>query len=94
MEWPLRRVLRGNENIAEAYFNDSHRAPAFDRVAGRPTCGRMETSGSATTSNRQQWVLNVQGTDSAPSRQVTMAQIRELPRVEQITQLNCIEGWT
>ena len=25
---------------------------------------------------------------------MTIAQIRELPRVEQITQLNCIEGWT
>ena len=31
---------------------------------------------------------------TAATRQVTMAQIRELPRVEQITQLNCIEGWT
>ena len=38
--------------------------------------------------------LNIQDADGADVRQVTMAQIRELPRVEQTTQLNCIEGWT
>jgi DMSO/TMAO reductase YedYZ molybdopterin-dependent catalytic subunit len=37
---------------------------------------------------------SVQGSDNAVARQVTIAQIRKLPRVEQITQLNCIEGWT
>jgi DMSO/TMAO reductase YedYZ molybdopterin-dependent catalytic subunit len=41
----------------------------------------------------EHWVLNVTS-PGAEARQVTMAQIRELPRVEQITQLNCIEGWT
>ena len=28
------------------------------------------------------------------SKSVTLQQIRDLPRVDQITQLNCIEGWT
>jgi DMSO/TMAO reductase YedYZ molybdopterin-dependent catalytic subunit len=40
------------------------------------------------------WALSVQGSDNAVARQVTIDEIRALPRVEQITQLNCIEGWT
>jgi DMSO/TMAO reductase YedYZ molybdopterin-dependent catalytic subunit len=53
----------------------------------------MEMSASGTILTRR-WVLSVEGPGNAGARQVTMAQIRELPRVEQITQLNCIEGWT
>jgi DMSO/TMAO reductase YedYZ molybdopterin-dependent catalytic subunit len=40
------------------------------------------------------WTLKVQGPGNMVIGEITMAQIRELPRVEQITQLNCIEGWT
>ena len=92
-EWPLRGVLRGNERVAEAYFRNGHRSPEFgpSQVATPRKNGDV---GLGADFEPDRWVLNVQGFDSSAARQVTMAQIRELPRVEQITQLNCIEGWT
>ncbi|HTA44084.1 MAG TPA: molybdopterin-dependent oxidoreductase [Bryobacteraceae bacterium] len=93
VEWPLRRVLRGNETIAEAYFKDSHRSPEFgpSQVTAPRQNGEI---GLGADFEPDRWVLSVHGFDSTPTVQVTMARIRELPRVEQITQLNCIEGWT
>jgi hypothetical protein len=97
MEWPLRRVLRGNETVAEAYLRDSHRSPEFgpSQVATLRMNGDI---GLGAGFKPDRWVLNVQGFDGAPARQVTtqvtLSHIRALPRVEQITELNCIEGWT
>jgi hypothetical protein len=93
-EWPLRRVLRGNERVAEAYFSAGHLSPTFSASqVDLPT----RTNGDVGLGNDfdpEKWVLSVKGSVNADTRPVTMAQIRELPRVEQITQLNCIEGWT
>ena len=94
MEWPLRGALRGNQRIAEAWFSDGHLSPTFDwsRVDGNTR--KNGDVGLGEDFETARWALSVQGSDSAVARQVTIAQIRELPRVEQITQLNCIEGWT
>lgn len=91
VQWPLRRVLSVNERFAEAYFSNGHRSPEFgpSQVVTPRANGDV---GLGADFEPAQWVLSIQGPDS--TRQVTMAQIRELPRVEQVTQLNCIEGWT
>jgi DMSO/TMAO reductase YedYZ molybdopterin-dependent catalytic subunit len=96
VEWPLRGVLGGNERVAEAYFSSGHRSPEFgpSQVA---TPRRNGDVGLGADFEQDRWVLSVQGPGSTArqvTNQVTIAQIRELPRVEQITQLNCIEGWT
>jgi len=36
VEWPIRGVLRQNENAAEAYFSDSHLAPTVDASKADP----------------------------------------------------------
>ena len=92
--WPLRRVLRGNETVAEAYFSSGHRSPTFSPSQVDPNTRRNGDVGLGGDVNPTEWVLNVQSSTGAEPRQVTMAEIRQLPRVEQITQLNCIEGWT
>ncbi len=86
-------MLRGNERVAGAYFSDRHLAPTFDAsaVAERKTRVNGDV-GLGDGFDPQKWILHVAGSHGAG--QVTLAQIRELPRVEQITQLNCIEGWT
>jgi len=93
VEWPLRRVLGGNEAVAEAYFKDNHRSPEFGPSQAAPLRKNGDV-GLGEDFDPDRWVLNVQGFDSTPGLRVAMAQIRELPRVEQITELNCIEGWT
>jgi DMSO/TMAO reductase YedYZ molybdopterin-dependent catalytic subunit len=94
LEWPLRGMLRNNERVAEAYFSDGHLAPSFDLASVAANTRLNGDVGLGSPIDTERWVLNVKSPDSAEARQITMAQIRALPRVEQITQLNCIEGWT
>ncbi len=93
VEWPLRRVLSGNQALAESYFRDSHRSPEFGpaQVAALRKNGDV---GLGPNFDPGRWLLYVQGFDGMSALQVTMDQIRALPRVEQTTELNCIEGWT
>ncbi len=92
VEAPIRGVLRGNEKVAEAYFSDGHLSPAFALSKVNPATRVNGDIGLGDDFDPRQWNLHVQSADG--TRQVTMAQLRELPRYEQITQLNCIEGWT
>lgn len=93
VEWPLRGVLRGNEKVAEAYFKEGHLAPTFNASKVDPARKNGDV-GLGEEFDPQQWTLTVQPYGSGQANQVTIAQIRALPRYEQITQLNCIEGWT
>ncbi|MEP7353343.1 MAG: molybdopterin-dependent oxidoreductase [Acidobacteriota bacterium] len=94
VEWPIRRVLSGNEKLAEAYFSDGHRSPEFaSSVAGTDT--RLNGDiGLGNDFEADTWNLSVERLNASSPIEVTMQQIRSLPRVEQTTQLNCIEGWT
>lgn len=94
LEWPLRGMLRNNQAVAGAYFSDRHLAPSFDASRVDPTTRENGDVGLGSPLDAERWILNVKSSDSQELRQVTMAEIRQLPRVEQITQLNCIEGWT
>jgi hypothetical protein len=92
--WPLRSVLSANETVAEAYFSSGHKSPAFSASQVDLVTRRNGDIGLGDYFRPADWVLNVQNSAGAAPRQVTISEIRELPRVEQITQLNCIEGWT
>ena len=92
--WPVRGILRGNERIAEAYFSNGHLSPTLGQSQVDVNTRKNGDIGLGEDFELERWVLSVHGYDNAVTGQVTMAQIRELPRVEQITQLNCIEGWT
>ncbi len=94
LEGPLLSALHGNERVAKSYFSDRHLAPSFDASAVERKTRLNGDVGLGADFDPQKWTLNVEGSNGAGARQVTMAQIRELPEVEQITQLNCIEGWT
>lgn len=95
LEWPLRGMLGNNEKIAEAYFSNRHLAPTFDAAQiVEPKTRTNGDVGLGSNFDPEQWVLNVNDAGGSGIPPVTMAQVRALPRVEQITQLNCIEGWT
>lgn len=93
VEWPIRGVLRRNENVAEAYFSDRHLAPRFDGSKADSKTRLNGDIGLGDGFDPGQWSLSLQDADRG-GRQITMSQIRGLPRVEQTTELNCIEGWT
>jgi hypothetical protein len=94
VEWPLRRMLRNNEGIAEGYFSSGHLSPAFGQSGVDANPRKNGDVGLGEDFDLTRWALSVQGSDNATVRDVTLDEIRALPRVEQVTQLNCIEGWT
>jgi DMSO/TMAO reductase YedYZ molybdopterin-dependent catalytic subunit len=90
VEWPLRRVLRGNESIAESYFSQARLSPTFEPSdITRPRLnGRL---GLQSPLDMDAWRLNIEGAASPVA--LTLDAIRELPAQEMITELRCIEGW-
>lgn len=89
---PYRRMLRFNERLERDYFSEHRLAARFpdDRVQPIRTNGLI---GLSADSDPGQWELNVNDSHGAITS-VTLDQVRTLPRIEQTTQLNCIEGWS
>lgn len=90
---PYRRMLGFNERLERGYFSDHRLAAGFpdNRVQPIRTNGLI---GLSADYDPGQWELNVSQSDGVATLSVTLDQIRALPRIEQTTQLNCIEGWS
>ncbi len=92
--WPLRRVLEWNATLAQAYFRPTRLAPTYSTsVARMPRVnghlGLGDGFDPATWSLRLE---NSAGEEAAD--RLTLDQIQALPRVETVTELKCIEGWS
>jgi DMSO/TMAO reductase YedYZ molybdopterin-dependent catalytic subunit len=89
---PYRRMLRFNERLERGYFSEHRLAARFpdSRVQPIRTNGLI---GLSPDYDPVQWQLNV-NQDDGEVTSVTLDEIRALPRIEQTTQLNCIEGWS
>lgn len=86
---PLRRALEINESLARAYYRSGRLAPEFTVAEARmPKVNgvvRIEDNGFDAAA----WELLVDDKASLP-----MADIRSLPRVDSVTEIKCIEGWS
>jgi DMSO/TMAO reductase YedYZ molybdopterin-dependent catalytic subunit len=94
LPWPLRRVLEFNENLARPYFHSGRLAPTFSREQAREP--RVNGPiGLSQDFDPARWKLNIEipGHRGA-AREFSLAQIKALPRVEMVTELKCIEGWS
>ena len=91
---PFRRVLDCNGSLASRLlFDDQHLSPQFS--AGsieslRPN-GDIGLDDDLDDSN---WKIAVRPDDFAPSFQITLDDIRAVPKTEHITEFKCIEGWS
>jgi len=90
--WPFRRVLQTNEDIAREILAPRRLAPTFARSQIDP----IRTNGLIGLDDwdASEWILNVEGLASGETRQLVMKEIKALPRIEMITELKCIEGWS
>jgi DMSO/TMAO reductase YedYZ molybdopterin-dependent catalytic subunit len=89
--WPLRRVLRWNEQLARAAFRDGSAAPTFP--AGEAEEPRVNgVIGLGRETDPKTWRLRVRGTGGREFA-VRHEDVLRLPRVEHVTELKCIEGW-
>ena len=88
---PLRGLLRFNDRVSEKLFNPNRRIPQLPSSAITPRGPRLNGDiGLGTVIDQNDWRLHIGGTDLA----FTLADLRALPEVTQVTPLNCIEGWT
>jgi DMSO/TMAO reductase YedYZ molybdopterin-dependent catalytic subunit len=94
LSWPFRRVLRLNEALSRATFERTRLAPEFPRRDARAP--RVNGAiGSNSELDPVSWRLRM----TAPFSQkrespLTLAEVQAFPRVEQTTELKCIEGWS
>lgn len=90
----LRNALEFNERVSQFFYRPSRLAPEFsrDRISPRRVNGMagMEKELDPTT-----WTLNVGGLYGRDADlSLSLDDIKALPRVEMITELKCIEGWS
>jgi len=89
--YPLRRALEFNETFSESYFEEARLAPTFPReMAREPRVNGEE--GLLRKFDPLAWQLEVVG--AGTPLVFTLEDIRQLPRVEMVTELKCIEGWS
>lgn len=91
MVWPLRRALQVNEGIWRDYFRPTRTVRTYPKsLAKMPRPNGLGWSRPAAEST---WRLQVRG-PVGESFTFTLDDIKSLPRVEQVTRLCCIEGWS
>ena len=90
--WPLRRVLDVNGEIARDLSSTARLSPTFSpslakmpRVNGR--------HGLSDGFDQTTWKLGVSGLHSGEFLELSLSEIKKLPRAEFTTELKCIEGW-
>ncbi len=98
LAWPLRRILELNERLAMASFDPSRRAPEFATSRARePRVNGvlgMEDRPVGEADDGSGRVLKVTGGAQGLEKTFRLEELRALPRVEQTTELKCIEGWS
>jgi len=90
--WPLRRVLRWNESLAESLGSPHGLAPTFPSNAAR---GPARTNGLIGLDNdvdSTRWRLRVQH-ESRGEKTIRLQDVLALPRHDLATEFKCVEGW-
>ncbi len=97
--WPLRKILRLNETVAESYFDPSRMMPLLpvDRVT-KPVRQNGDL-GLSEALDASAWTLQVMPPKDAAGTadeydEFTIDDIKKLPRHEMVTEFHCIEGWS
>jgi DMSO/TMAO reductase YedYZ molybdopterin-dependent catalytic subunit len=89
--WPKRRILDFNGKLSHAYLNDSHMMPLYRPVDVRP----LKPNGNIGLSDpvEDDWTLDVSA-GVGPALNLSLEDLKALPRSELITRFCCIEGWS
>jgi DMSO/TMAO reductase YedYZ molybdopterin-dependent catalytic subunit len=94
LPWPLRRVLGFNQGLAEGLYSPGRLAPTFpDESVHDParTNGLIGLSGAV---NAAGWQVRVRHEGRRGERAIGLPAVQGLPRVNLVTELKCVEGWS
>ena len=84
----LRNVLGFNESLARAYYSSGRLAPEFAPSEAKvPRVNGLDGLGDGF--DAAAWTLKV---DDRPP--LSLGDIKSLPRVDSVTEIKCIEGWS
>jgi hypothetical protein len=91
--WPLRIGLRVNEQFWRDFFGRNRLVRTF--APGDVDSPRQNGNAGLDDDVDPDWKLTVDGIEDADEPlSLTLAEIKALPKVEMITELKCIEGWS
>lgn len=93
VEWPFRQMLDINDELARDYYSSNRLSPTLSPAKARidRVNGDVGLGGNFDPST---WKLAVEGLAAGDhSQALTLEAIRQLPRVDMVTDLKCIEGW-
>jgi DMSO/TMAO reductase YedYZ molybdopterin-dependent catalytic subunit len=90
--WPLRRVLRFNQGVAESLYSPGNLAPTFpDESVQRPA----RTNGLVgLTINPVAWQLRIEHQGRGAEQALGLQAMKGLPHTDLVTELKCVEGWS
>lgn len=93
--WPLRQALEVNEQLSRGYYRPARFAPEFPLSSATMPKVNGDVGLDDDDFDVDKWSLTVDGlkTDEGTAT-LSMADIRAMPRVEMVTELKCIEGWS
>ena len=93
---PLRTVLDSNEKVNAVFFNRKHLAPEYPKNKAVKEARVNGDIGMGEAFDPSNWKLTVnRHPDTADSvLQLTMNQIKLLPKREVIFEFKCVEGWS
>jgi molybdopterin-dependent oxidoreductase-like protein protein len=94
LPWPLRRLLRFNERLAEGAFSPGRLAPTFPAGSVRGparTNGLVGLSGEVNAADGQ---VIVEHEGRGAGQAVSLGAVQALPRTDLVTELKCVEGWS
>ena len=91
--WPFRRALEFNEQLSQGYFRPTRLAPTFaPELAREPRLNGDIGLGAGF--DPAGWKLHAVGAAGGPALELTLEDVKALPRVEMVTEFKCIEGWS
>lgn len=88
--WPLRRVLRFNERIAQGIYRPQRLAPVFapELASDLRVNGLVGLMSAVAADN---WTVHITG---AADRHIPLSAIKALPNYTMTTEFKCVEGWS
>jgi DMSO/TMAO reductase YedYZ molybdopterin-dependent catalytic subunit len=92
--WPLRRVLRFNQGVAEALGAPHRLAPTFAAESVQTPARTNGLIGLAEDADTAAWRLSVRHAGRDGTQTIHLRDFQGLPRVDLVTELKCVEGWS
>jgi DMSO/TMAO reductase YedYZ molybdopterin-dependent catalytic subunit len=92
--WPLRRVLRFNEGLAEALGAPHGLAPTFPPESVRDPARTNGLIGLASEVDASGWQVTVQHEGRGGGKTIRLRDIQALPRHDLVSEFKCVEGWS